>query len=247
MFKNKDGMLGLLRSAIDNYGMIEEGDRIAIGLSGGKDSVALLCLLYELQQFYPKRFSIIALTIDPGFAKSDYTELVSLCESMNIEHVLSKQPFGKILFEIRKEKRPCSLCAKLRRGCLHSIAIEHECNKIALGHHHDDAAETFLMNILNGGNARCFSPVTYMSRKNIHVIRPLIFAPEHEVALFVKENELPTVKSACPVDGKTERARIKELISQLSKEYAKLPQKLVGALQRGDISDWGLGKKKIEE
>jgi len=238
-------MLALTRSAIERYHMIDEGDKIAIGVSGGKDSLTLLCLMRELQRFYNKRFSIIALTIDPCFGGSaaDYSEVESLCRQLGIQYIVNVKPFGGILFGAEGPRNPCSLCAKLRRGCLHNIAVEHGCNKLALGHHQDDAVETFLMNLLNGGTAACFKPVTHMSRKNIYVIRPLIFAEEKEVASFAHLNSLPVVKSACPADGITERARIKSLIAQLSKGYDALPKKLAGALQRGNISGWGLHSK----
>ena len=246
MFKNKKHLLGLMRSAVERYNMIEAGDSIAVGVSGGKDSLALLCLLGELQKFYPKRFSLTAVTIDPGFGgqPADYSGTQALCRQMETSYVISQKNFGEILFEpqngIRNKnsRHPCSLCAKLRRGCLHNLAIELGCNKLALGHHRDDAAETFLMNLLRGGRASCFAPVTHMDRKGIYVIRPLIFASEGEVAAFAQNNRLPIVKSACPVDGATERARIKSLIAELSKDYDALPQKLVGALQKGGINGW---------
>jgi len=239
MLKNKQHLLGLMRSAVERYNMINEGDKIAVGVSGGKDSLALLCLLYELQKFYPRRFSVTALTIDPCFGEPmDFSGVESLCRKLEIKYIIERKPFGKILLGEKKGARPCSLCAKLRRGCLHNMTREQGCNKLALGHHQDDAAETFLMNLLNGGNAACFSPVTHMSRKDIYVIRPLIFASEREVAAFAGNNRLPVVKSTCPVDGETERARIKALIARLSEDYGALPGKLTGALQRGNISRW---------
>ena len=236
-FKNKQHLLGLFRSAIDRYHMINEGDRIAVGVSGGKDSLALLCLLHELQKFYPKKFSLTALTIDPLFGgePADYSAVASLCREMDMPYIISSKPLGKIL---KEEARPCSLCAKLRRGILHNLTIEQGCSKLALGHHQDDAAETFLMNLLNGGRINCFSPITHMDRKNIYVIRPMIFASEREVASFAKNNDLPVVKSTCPVDGSTERSRIKSLIAELSEEYEALPQKLVGAMQKDGVNGW---------
>jgi len=239
MLKNKQHLLGLMRSAVERYNMIHEGDRIAVGVSGGKDSLALLCLLCELQKFYPRRFSITALTIDPCFGQPmDFSNVESLCRRLDVKYIIERKPFGEILSGEKKSSRPCSLCAKLRRGCLHNMTLEQGCNKLALGHHQDDAAETFLMNLLNGGTAACFAPVTHMSRKDIHVIRPLIFAAEREVAAFAQNNALPVVKSSCPVDGATERARIKYLIARLSEDYGALPCKLTGALQRGHINGW---------
>ena len=242
MFNNKKRLLSLTRSAIDRYHMIDDGDKIAVGVSGGKDSLSLLCLMHELRQFYPKKFSLTALTVDPCFGgvTADYGEIETLCRRLGIQYILDRKPFGQILIQSESEMRPCGLCAKLRRGCLHNMAVAQGCNKLALGHHQDDAAETFLMNLLNGGTAGCFAPVTHMTRKDIHVIRPLIFAAEEEIAAFAGENHLPVVKSACPVDGATERARIKSLIAELSKDYSALPQKLVGALKKGGINGWGI-------
>ena len=233
-------LLSLVRSGCEHYNMIEDGDKIAVGLSGGKDSVVLLAALAELRRFYPNSFSLTAITLDPRFngEDTDYSELEELCNRLSIPYIIKRTQLGDVIFNIRKEKNPCSLCAKMRRGALHDAAKEADCNKIALGHHMDDAAETFMMNLLNGGNIGSFRPVTYLSRKDIHMIRPMIFVREKDTSRIIRKLSLPTVKSNCPADGNTERQQIKEFISSLEPKYGELPPKILGALQRGSISGY---------
>ncbi len=233
-------LLSLVRCACEQYSMIENGDKIAVGLSGGKDSVALLACLAELRRFYPKSFSLTAITLDPRFENkdTDYSELEELCRRLAIPYIIKRTQLGDVIFNIREEKNPCSLCARMRRGALHDAAKEAGCNKIALGHHMDDAAETFMMNLLNGGNIGSFRPVTYLSRKDIHMIRPMIFAREKDASRVVRKLTLPTVKSNCPADGNTERQQIKEFIASLNSKYGDLPPKILGAMQRGSISGY---------
>ena len=233
-------LLGQMRCAIDRYDMIQEGDRIAVGVSGGKDSVALLTGLSALRQFYPARFQLTAVTLGPCFggAETDYSAIAMLCEELGVVYRLRRTQLGSILFETRQEKNPCSLCARMRRGILHDEAKAAGCNKIALGHHMDDAAETLMMNLLGGGMMECFAPVSYLSRKDLTMIRPLIFSREREISSIVERKQLPIVKSRCPVDGTTRRQRIKELLDSLEPEYAPLREKLIGAMQRGRISGW---------
>ena len=221
-------LLSLVRAAVDRYDMIDDGDKIAVGVSGGKDSLALLYALARLRSFYPKHFAVIAITLDYRFGgmDGDYSEIQKLCDSLDVK------------YNIRKEKNPCSLCAKMRRGILHDTAKEYGCNKIALGHHLDDAAETFMMNLLNGGTIKCFSPVSFLSRKELYLIRPLIFAYEKDVKRAAASLDLPIVKSKCPADGVTERQSTKELLASLERQYPALREKIVGALQRGGISGW---------
>ena len=230
-------LLGQMRCAVDRYHMIAEGDRIAIG---GKDSVALLAGMSALRRFYPARFELTAVTLDPCFGgiETDYSPIEQLCGELEIPYRLRRTELGKIIFETRKEKNPCSLCARMRRGMLHDEAKAARCNKIALGHHMDDAAETLMMNLLGSGAIECFSPVSYLSRKDLTMIRPLIFTREREIESLVKRTQLPVVKSLCPVDGATHRQRIKELLDTLEPDYAPLREKLIGALQRGGISRW---------
>ena len=241
---NMQKLEGYIRAAIDRYQMIEAGDRIAVGVSGGKDSLTLLCALSELRAYYPAPFSLLAISIDPGFSgqQADYSAIEALCESRSVPFVLRRTQLSKVIFEEREEKNPCSLCARMRRGMLHNLCREHGCNKLALGHHADDAAETFLMNLFYGGSVGCFSPKTYLSRKEITVIRPMIFCGEKYVARVSKKLSLPVLESACPVNGKTARAETHELLESLSRRYPDLKAKILGALQRGDIAGWGTEK-----
>lgn len=235
-------LLSLCRAAVDKYNMIDEGDRIAVGVSGGKDSVALLTALARLREFYPKSFEIEAVTLDYNFygEKGDFTEIKALCDSLKVNYTVKSTELYSVIFEQRKEKNPCALCAKMRRGILHDTAKELGCNKIALGHHLDDAAETFMMNLLDGGQIGCFSPVSYLSVKDLYLIRPLIFLYEKDIEKAVKNENLPVVKSKCPADRVTERQRVKELLKNLEKDYPALREKIIGALQSGDISGWGI-------
>lgn len=229
-----------MRAACQKYEMIREGDRIAIGVSGGKDSVALLAGMANLRRFYPEKFSIVAITLDPRFGgvDGDYSEIEKLCKELDVEYIVKRTQLAEVIFDIRKESNPCSLCARMRRGALHDAAKEHGCNKIALGHHLDDLAETFIMNLFNGGTLDCFMPVTYLSRKDIHMIRPMIFARESDCARVVRKENLPTVKSNCPADGTTERQEVKEMLSSFEKKYGDIRSKILGAMQRKNINGY---------
>lgn len=233
-------LMSRMRAAMEKYEMIEDGDRIAVGLSGGKDSVALLAALAEMRRFYPKKYEVVAITVDMRFdnTDTDFSVLEEFCISIDVPFVVKRTELADIIFNIRKESNPCSLCAKMRRGILHDVAIENCCNKVALGHHMDDAVETFFMNLLKGGNISSFFPVTYMSRKNIHIIRPMVLASESLVAGAVKHWNLPVVKSKCPMDKTSEREKTKELVKSLNKEYPQLREKVIGALQRRGIDNW---------
>lgn len=230
----------IMRAAIDKYNMIEEGDCIAVGVSGGKDSLALLCGLAHLKRYYPKKFELVALTADPCFngAETDFSSIEELCRRLDVKYIIRRTELAKVVFEDMKSKSPCSLCAKMRRGILHDMAKAAGCNKLALGHHSDDAAETFLMNLFCAGNVGCFRPVTYLSNKDLWMIRPMIFADESKVSALTQKLNLPIVKSACPMDKNTERERSKELIKNLSADYPDLKAKLLGALERSNISGW---------
>lgn len=233
-------IISTARAAIDRYDMIDDGDRIAIGVSGGKDSVALLYCLAQLRRFYPKKFDIHAVILDPQFNNIpyDYGKIEKLCLELGVELTIKRTHFWEIIFDIRKESNPCSLCARMRRGLLHDTAKELSCNKIALGHHLDDATETFYMNLFEGGNIACFQPVSYLSRKELFMIRPLIFAREKAISAAVERTELPIVKSRCPVDGNTKREKTKQLLAELETHCADIHTKTIGALQRGNISNW---------
>lgn len=229
-----------MRSACQQYDMIKDGDRIAVGVSGGKDSVALLAAMANLRIFYPAKFELVAITLDPRFGgeDADYSAIEEFCKEHEIEYIIKRTQLAEVIFDIRKESNPCSLCARMRRGALHDAAIAEGCNKIALGHHLDDVAETFIMNLFNGGTLDCFMPVTYLSRKDIHMIRPMIFARESDCARVVRKENLPTVKSKCPADGATERQEVKEFLNSLEKKYGNVREKILGAMQRKEINGY---------
>ncbi|MBR6608350.1 MAG: tRNA 2-thiocytidine biosynthesis protein TtcA [Oscillospiraceae bacterium] len=233
-------IMGYMRKAIQEYKMIENGDRIAVGISGGKDSLALAAGLAGLRRFIGIDFTLVGITLDPGWngQYTDFTPLQQLCEKWEMEYHVIRTEIGPIVFEAREESNPCSLCARMRRGALHDAAKAHGCNKIALGHHYDDAVETFVMNLFQEGRIGCFSPVTYLSRKDITMIRPLVFAPEHEIASAVRKAELPIVKSQCPVDGATTREWTKNWLREMEKEHRGITHRIFGAMKRGNISGW---------
>lgn len=233
-------LIGKVRAAVEKYQMINEGDRIAVGVSGGKDSLFLLCALTELSRYYPKRFTVTAITADPCFGgrETDFTQIKELCKSLSVPYIIRKTNLGRVIFEDRKESNPCSLCAKMRRGILHNICVEQGFNKIALGHHYDDAVQTFLMNLFYGGKLGCFSPKSYLSRKNITMIRPLIFCEEREIRNAAARMELPVVKSGCPADGVTARKDTELLISQLEKQFPDIKAKILGVMQRNGLDGW---------
>ena len=233
-------LMSRMRAAMERYDMIQPGDRVAVGVSGGKDSLALLAGLVGLRRFYPVPYEPVAVTADPGFfnRQTDYSAVQALCDQWGIEYVIRRTELYKVVFETRKETNPCSLCARMRRGILHDMAKAAGCNKLALGHHEDDAAETFMMNLLSGGAIGSFRPVTYLSRKDITVIRPMVFASEKEVAAAARRENLPVVKSPCPMDRTSERQKVKDLLRELEKDYPNLRGKITGAMQRGSISGW---------
>ncbi len=233
-------LLSYMRSACQQYDMIKDGDRIAVGVSGGKDSMALLAAMANLRIFYPAKFELVAITLDPRFGgeDADYSEIEELCKRLDVEYIIKRTQLAEVIFDIRKESNPCSLCARMRRGALHDAAKTAGCNKIALGHHLDDVAETFIMNLFNGGTLDCFMPVTYLSRKDIYMIRPMIFARESDCARVARKENLPVVKSKCPADGTTERQEVKEFLSSLEKKYGNVREKILGAMQRKEINGY---------
>ena len=228
-------ILSYTRRAVEDYNMIDEGDKIAVGVSAGKDSLTLLCALAQLRRFYPKKFELIAITVDMSFPNTDFEGIKALCRELDVEYHIAKTEIYSIIFEERKEKSPCSLCAKMRRGVLYNTAKELGCNKVALGHHFDDAVETFMLNLFFEGRIGCFSPVTYLSRIDLHMIRPLLYAPEKDIRYFASKSELPVVKSNCPADGNTEREEMKKLLRELDSKHKGLRYRIFGAMQRGEI------------
>ena len=234
-------ILGYMRRAVLEYDMLQDGDNLAVGVSGGKDSLLLLAGLCRLREFVGIRFGIVAITIDPRFGNmdTDYSAVTALCEELGVEHVIRRSDLANIIFEERGESNPCSLCARMRRGMLHDLCLAHGCNRLALGHHRDDAVETFVMNLFHEGRVACFQPVTYLSRKDLTMIRPLCFAPERDVVSAARRNHLPVVKSACPVDGRTAREDTRDWLLGMEKNgYPGLTKRLFGAIRRGHISGW---------
>jgi len=233
-------LLSYVRRAVDDYKMIQDGDRICVGISGGKDSLALLAGLANLRHFYPQRFELVALTVDMGFDGVDFSEIEAFCRTLDVPYHVKKTEIAEIIFNIRKEKNPCSLCAKMRRGVLHSTAKELGCNKIAFGHHFDDVVETFMLNLFHEGRIGCFSPVTYLSRADITLIRPLVYMPEKDVRYFANREGLPVVKSPCPADGHTEREEVKKLLDTLERQHKGLRHRIFGAIARGEVDGFKL-------
>ena len=228
-------LLSFVRRAVDDYTMIDEGDRIAVGISGGKDSLALLCALAEMRRFYPKKYEIVAITIDMGFDGSDFSGVEELCRRLKVEYRVVKTDIAKIIFDVRKEPNPCSLCAKMRRGSLHAEAQEANCNKVALGHHYDDAVETFMMNLFFEGRLGCFSPKSYLSNRKLTLIRPLLYATEKDVMYFVRKRPLPIVTSLCPEDHATERENMKNLLTELEKGNKGVKHRIFNAMCKAGI------------
>ena len=231
-------ILGSMRKAIEEFHMIDEGDKIAVALSGGKDSITLLMALKNLQRFYPKKFDLIAISINPGFEFFDVNILYDLCQKIDVELYVVDSYIKEIVFDIRKEKNPCSLCANLRRGILNTTAIEHGCNKIALGHNEDDVLETFFLNLLYAGNLSTFAPTSYMDRSKITLIRPMVYIPEKEVRKFVRRQGIEVMPKVCPMDGVSKRESIKELISKLVIEIPTVRANIMGAIRRANINGW---------
>lgn len=229
-------ILSYTRRAVDDYQMILPGDKIAVGVSAGKDSLTLLCAMARLRRFYPTPFELIAITVDMGFeGGTDLTPIAALCQRLEVPYKVVPSEIAKIIFDIRKEPNPCSLCAKLRRGALHNAAKAEGCTAVALGHHFDDAVETFMLNLFYEGRLGCFQPVTYLSRVGLRVIRPLLYAPEKEIRAFAKEEDLPVVPSACPADEKTERETMKQLLVTLERDNKGLRHRIFGAMQRAEL------------
>ena len=238
-------LLSFVRRAVDDYNMIEEGDRIAVGISGGKDSLTLLETLAEMRRFYPKKYEVVAVTVDMGFEKAgfgkcDFSEVAELARRLHVEYRIIPTDIANIIFNTRKEASPCSLCAKMRRGALHVGAKEAGCNKVALGHHYDDAVETFMLNLFFEGRLGCFSPVSYLTRRDVTVIRPLIYARESDVQYFTRKRALPIVKSPCPEDHATEREKMKMLIKSLEKENKGLSHRIFHAMCQSEIDGFRL-------
>lgn len=234
-------ILGYLRRAVQEYDLIENGDVIAVGISGGKDSLVLLKALREFQRFGLYDYKLIGITLDPQFGgvPTDYSPVAAFCEELGVDYHMIPTHIGEIVFDVRKEKHPCSLCAKLRRGALHDYAKSFGCNKLALGHHNDDATETFLMNLFIEGRIGCYAPKSYLARRDLTLIRPLCFAPECDIIHAAKSSVPQIVKSRCPVDGHTSREEIKQFIRAKEKQDPGFRTRIFGAMRRANVDGWG--------
>ena len=237
-------MMGLVRRCADDYRMISPDDRIAVGVSGGKDSLTLLALLAAMREYYPRPYELTAITIDMGLEGMDFSPIAEYCEDLGIPFHIVKTQIGPIIFDYRKEKNPCSMCAKMRRGALNKALTELGYSKVALGHHYDDAVETFLMSLLFEGRLSCFQPVTYLDRTGVTQIRPLLYCHEDDIRRVALREELPIVHNPCPMDGHSRRQEVKELIASLEQRYPDLKQKLFGSLQRYPLYGWDLTKEE---
>ncbi|MBE5039742.1 ATP-binding protein [Ructibacterium gallinarum] len=230
-------ILSRVRRAVDDYHMIADGDRIAVGVSGGKDSLTLLCALAGLRRFYPNKFELAAVSLDMGYPGVSFDGVKQLCESLDVEYVVRKTDIAEVVFQVRQETNPCSLCAKMRRGGVNDLAVELGCNKVALGHHNEDVLETFFLSLFYEGRLNCFSPVTYLSRRDIHVIRPMVYVPEGEIKGYARRQALPIVHNPCPMDGHSRRQDMKEFISQKTKEDKFFKTKIMHAISTG-LPSW---------
>ena len=231
-------LMGLVRRCIDDYQMISPGDKIAIGVSGGKDSMVLLRLLAALRDYYPTPFELSAITIDMGFGM-DFAPVEDLCRSLNVPFHRVQTEISKIIFDYRKEKNPCSMCSKMRRGALNQALLDQGFTKVALGHHYDDAVETFMMSLIFEGRISCFQPVTFLDRTGVTQIRPLLYLTESMVRRFAEEQNLPIVQNRCPADKNTKREEIKGLIASLRETYPDIKDRVFGAMQRLPLPEWG--------
>ena len=230
-------LMGLVRRCVDDYDMIRQGDKIAVGVSGGKDSLVLLVLLAGLKQYFDKSYELEAITIDMGLG-TDYSGIQALCDRLEVPYTIVKTEIAPIIFDYRKEKNPCSMCSKMRRGALNQAILDRGFNTLALGHHYDDAVETFLMSLIFEGRISCFQPVTNLDRTGVIQIRPMLYLHEKTVDNFAKRMELPVLENRCPVDKHTKREEVKALIFSLSQTYPDLKERIFGAMQRYPLPEW---------
>ena len=231
-------VLSVVRKALEDYHMIDDGDKIAVGISGGKDSLTLLYALSGLRRFYPQKFELMAVTVDLGFQNLDLSKIDALCAELHVKYEIVKTDIAQIIFEDRKESNPCSLCAKMRKGALNEAVKAAGFNKIAYAHHKDDVVETMLMSLIYEGRFHTFSPVTYLDRTELTVIRPLLYMHEADVVGFLNKYNLPVVKSPCPADGHTKREYVKQLLQQLNRENPGVKERMFTAIQTGSLKGW---------
>ena len=238
MDKALNEFTGTVRRAVDDYDMIQEGDKVAVGVSGGKDSMLLLLALNHLKSFYPKPFELSAITIELGFEGMDFTPVKDMCAELNIPYACLNTDIKEIVFDVRREDNPCSLCAKMRRGALNDYLRQNGIGKLALGHHFDDAVETFMMSLLFEGRISCFRPVTYLDRSGITQIRPLIYCGEQKIANLAAQLNVPVVENPCPQDKASKRWEIKQMLKTMSADYPDMKSKIFGAMQRNPLPGW---------
>lgn len=231
-------ILSRVRRAVEDYQMIEAGDKIAVGVSGGKDSLVALAAMKSLQRFYPKPFDVMAITLDMGAEDMDFAPVAEFCRELDVPYVIEPTGIRQIVFDYRQEKNPCALCANLRRGALNNTAKANGCNKVVLGHHYDDVVETFFLSLFFEGRLGCFSPVTYLTRSGITVLRPLIYVREKAIKKYAREAQLPIVENSCPADGNSKRAYVKEVINRMDAENRGLKDRAFTALVRSGIDGW---------
>ena len=228
----------LVRRCIEDYDMIADGETVAVGVSGGKDSVSLLCALASLRGYFPKKFNLHAITLDAGFEGADFKPIAELCDELQVPYTLHQTDIASVVFDVRNETNPCSLCAKMRRGALAGEITKLGIKKIALAHHYDDAIETFLMSLLFEGRLHCFQPVTYLDRTDTTQIRPMLYVNEASIIEFIKSNNLPAIHNPCPMNGVSKREEVKTLLKTLSSTYPDLRSKLFGAIKRLPLKGW---------
>ena len=238
MDKALNEFTGTVRRAVDDYDMIQEGDKVAVGVSGGKDSMLLLLALNHLKSFYPKPFELSAVTIELGFEGMDFTPVKHMCAELDIPYACLKTDIKEIVFDVRREDNPCSLCAKMRRGALNDYLRQNGIGKLALGHHFDDAVETFMMSLLFEGRISCFRPVTYLDRSGITQIRPLIYCGEQKITNLAAQLNVPVVENPCPQDKASKRWEIKQMLKTMSADYPDMKSKIFGAMQRQPLPGW---------
>lgn len=226
------------RKAVDEYKMIKAGDKIAVGISGGKDSTTLLYALAGLRRFYPEKFDIVAITVNLGIDKMDFTPIKELCRELDVEYYMVDTAIYETVFNIRKESNPCSLCAKMRKGAFNEKALEIGCNKIAYAHHMDDLVETLYMSLMYEGRLHTFSPLSYLDRTGLTLIRPLMYVPESDVIGFMNKYNVPVIKNLCPADGYTKRQYVKDMLKSLQKENPEIKSRAFTAIISADFKDW---------
>ncbi len=231
-------ILSYVRRCVEDYDMIQPGDKVAVGVSGGKDSLVLLAALARLREFYPKPFTVEAITLDMGTGM-DFAPVAEYCKRIDVPYTCIPTEIAHVIFDVRKEKNPCSMCAKMRRGALHTALLERDIHKIALGHHFDDAVETFFLSLFYEGRLSCFQPVTWLDRTGISQIRPLLYCGEGHIRHVAQREGLPVVHNPCPANGFTKRQEVKELVKELGERYPNLKSRIFGAMQRLPLPEWG--------